>query len=112
MLLIYILPLILPSLVLSNDGATLKDAAAGTGMRIGAKVQYKYQRSYSKTQFERYPGYENNILREYDYATVNSCYPRWDIGKNVKTLDVSKMDAELIFDDCWYMTNYTKIYVV
>ena len=108
MWLTWCLSLILPSLAICGDGTTLKDAAAGTGMKIGAKIQYKYERSYERTQFDRFPGYEKNVLREYNYVTVNSCYPRWDIGPKVKTLDVSNMDQELIFDNCWFMANFSQ----
>jgi len=87
---------------------TIKEAAAGTGLQVGTKIQAGWNRSVDLTQIERYPAYESIVLREFDLATINSCNPRWDIGVNLNTLTVPDMESQLDFTNCDYMLQYVR----
>jgi len=102
-----ILLIFIPSII-AKSADTLKDAAKGTGLNVGTKLQFKWNRSDKETMFERIPLYEQLVKQEYDFVTINSCTAKYDIGKNVKSLDVSKMDDELDFYNCQYMIDWAE----
>jgi len=96
--------------IFGHDGKTIKDAALGTGLRVGTKIQFKWNRGDEMTMFEQLPQYEQLVLKEYDFVTINSCTAKYDIGKDVRTLDVSKMDEELDFYNCQTMIDWAEMY--
>ena len=96
------------SLILAHDGKTIKDAAMGTGLGVGIKVQYKNNRGKPETQFDLFPEFEELVKREYDFMTVNACTVRWDIGRDVTSLEPEVMYEQMDYYNCKYMTEWAE----
>jgi len=92
----------------SHDGKTIKEAAMGTGLGVGIKVQYKNQRYKPETQFDLFPEFEELVKREYDFMTTNACTTRWDIGKDVTSLEPEEMFDQMDYYNCQYMVDWAE----
>ena len=108
MILALLFSLKLITLVFCHDGKTIKDAAMGTGLGVGIKVQYKNQRYKPETQFDLFPQFEELVKREYDFMTTNACTVRWDIGKDATSLVPEEMFEQMDYYNCQYMVDWAE----